>query len=156
MTADLAHHARMLRYDGWANAQTLASLGGPDAPAPARRWLAHIVGCELLWLGRLTGEPSEMAVWPELDLAGIGAGLARLADAWPAYLDGLTPEDLDEGIGYRNSRGEFWSSTVDDILTHVVAHGAYHRGQIAAAVRAAGSEPAVTDYIHAVRQGLVE
>ena len=43
-----------------------------------------------------------------------------------------------------------------DILAHVVLHSAYHRGQIAAAVRAGGGEPAYTDMIHAVRQGLVE
>jgi uncharacterized damage-inducible protein DinB len=45
---------------------------------------------------------------------------------------------------------------VGDILTHVVAHSAYHRGQIAAAVRAAGGAPAYTDFIHAARRGLVE
>ena len=155
MTPDLQHHARMLHYDGWANAETLASLRA-GAPAAAQRWLAHIVGSECLWLGRLTGQPSDMAVWPELELDAIEAQLGRLAKAWPAYLAGLAAEDLDEGIGYRNSRGEFWSSTVGDILTHLVTHSAYHRGQIAAAVRAAGGEPAYTDYIHAVRRGLVE
>jgi uncharacterized damage-inducible protein DinB len=35
-------------------------------------------------------------------------------------------------------------------------HGAYHRAQIAAAVRESAQEPAYTDFIHAVRQGLVE
>lgn len=155
MTADLEHHARMLRYDGWANAETLASLRAGATPA-AQRWLGHIVGSERLWLGRLTGQPSDMAVWPELELDAIEAQLGRLAKAWPAYLGNLAAEDLEEGIGYRNSRGEFWSSTVSDILTHLVTHSAYHRGQIAAAVRAAGGEPAYTDYIHAVRGGLVE
>jgi uncharacterized damage-inducible protein DinB len=155
MTAELAHHARMLRYDGWANAATLASLRA-GAPPPALRWLGHIVGSERLWLGRLTGEPSDMAVWPELELDAIEAQLDRLARAWPAYLGTLAAEDLGEGVGYRNSRGEFWSSTVGDILTHLVTHSAYHRGQIAAAVRAAGVEPPYTDYIHAVRRGLVE
>jgi uncharacterized damage-inducible protein DinB len=37
-----------------------------------------------------------------------------------------------------------------------VVHGGYHRGQIAAAVREAGGEPAYTDFIHAVRAGLVD
>jgi len=35
-------------------------------------------------------------------------------------------------------------------------HSTYHRGQIASAVREAGGAPAYTDYIHAVRQGLIE
>ena len=42
-----------------------------------------------------------------------------------------------------------------DILTHVTMHGAYHRAQIAAAVRESGGEPAYTDFIHAARQGLL-
>ena len=38
---------------------------------------------------------------------------------------------------------------------HVLMHSAYHRGQIALEMRAAGMEPAYTDFIQAVRQGLV-
>jgi len=44
---------------------------------------------------------------------------------------------------------------VGDILTHVLLHSAYHRGQIAVDLRAAGLTPAYTDYIHAVRQGKI-
>ena len=63
---------------------------------------------------------------------------------------------LNEKIEYRNSKGEPWSSRVEDILTHVLFHSAYHRGQVALEMRAAGLEPAYTDFIHAVRQGFVE
>ena len=55
-----------------------------------------------------------------------------------------------------NSKGEPWTSSVEDILTHVVLHAAHHRGQVASGLRAAGHEPAYTDYIHAVRRGLVK
>jgi uncharacterized damage-inducible protein DinB len=73
-----------------------------------------------------------------------------------ALLAALDEEGLDEGVAYRNTKGEFWTSTVGDILTHVALHASYHRGQIAAAVREAGGTPAYTDYVHAVRTGLVE
>ena len=76
--------------------------------------------------------------------------------SWPRYLDTLSPDDFEEGIGYRNSLGEYWTSTVGDILTHVVMHGAYHRAQVAAVIRESGGEPAYTDFIHAARQGLLE
>jgi uncharacterized damage-inducible protein DinB len=45
---------------------------------------------------------------------------------------------------------------VEDVLTHVLFHSAYHRGQIALQMRASGAEPAYTDFIHAVRKGFVE
>ena len=55
-------------------------------------------------------------------------------------------------VRYRNSRGEEFHTPVGDLLTHVLMHGAYHRGQIAASVRRAGGEPAATDYIAFTRE----
>ncbi len=156
MPPDPDYYARLLRYDAWANAETLGSLRGGEAPAKAMRWMGHIVGSGVLWLGRLGRESPAPAVWPELDLGECAAGIERLAGEWRRYLETLSPADIKAGVGYRNSLGEHWTSTVGDILTHVAMHGAYHRAQIAAAVREGGQVPAYTDFIHAVRQGLVE
>jgi uncharacterized damage-inducible protein DinB len=75
---------------------------------------------------------------------------------WETYLRALPAGAFDENIEYRNTKGEEWSSRVEDILTHVLMHSAYHRGQIALEMRTAGAEPASTDFIHAVRQGFME
>jgi uncharacterized damage-inducible protein DinB len=150
------YYARLLRYDAWANGETLASLRQGEAPARALRWMGHIVGAGALWLARVQDEAPALAVWPDLDLEQCAAGIERVAEGWSGYLEALAPADLDEGVGYRNSLGEYWTSTIGDILTHVPMHGAYHRAQIAAAVREHGGTPAYTDFIHAVRQGLVE
>jgi uncharacterized damage-inducible protein DinB len=155
VTPGVDWYARLLRYDAWANRETLGSLRSGNPPAKALRWMAHIVGSGELWLARLRDEPPALAVWPELDLDGCAAGIARLAERGPRYLAITRDEDLGEGVGYRNTRGEYWTSTVADILTHVTIHAAYHRAQIAAAVRESGGQPAYTDFIHAARQGLV-
>lgn len=156
MRSDSDYYARLLRYDTWANAETLESLREGEDSAKAMRWMGHIVGSGALWLARLRREPPPMAVWPELDLGGCAAGIERLAAGWPTYLETLSSAGIEESVGYRNSLGEQWTNAVGDILTHVAMHGAYHRAQIAAAVRESGREPAYTDFIHAVRQGLVE
>jgi uncharacterized damage-inducible protein DinB len=114
--------------------------------------MAHIIGAEYLWMARLLGEPATLSVWPDLDLDSCGARLDELARRWPEYLD-ADGMSLEERIAYTNSKGESWTNTVEEILTHVVIHSAYHRGQIASDLRATGSDPAYTDYIHAVRQG---
>jgi len=155
MSPGVARYARLLRYDAWANGASLASLQFGDPPPKALRWMAHLVGSGELWLARLRNEPPAMAVWPDLDRAQCASGVAHLAEQWPRYLETLRDDDLEESVGYRNTRGEDWTSTVADILTHVTMHGSYHRGQIAAAVRERRGEPAYTDFIHAVRQGLV-
>ena len=74
---------------------------------------------------------------------------------WQAYLHDLPPAAFDKQVAYRNSQREPWASRVEDILTHVLMHSAYHRGQIALEMRAAGAEPAYTDFIHAVRNGFL-
>lgn len=97
-----------------------------------------------------------MPVWPELDVQGCAAGLEDLSRRWADYLRDDKPRRLSDSVSYTNSKGEAWTSTVEDILIHVTIHSAYHRGQIASDLRAAGLEPAYTDYIHAVRQGVIE
>jgi uncharacterized damage-inducible protein DinB len=151
---DLAEVRRLFRWGHWANEETLISLQR-TAPRVAVRWLAHIAAAELLWAARLRDEAPPLPVWPEFDLDDTARRLAESRRVWTAHLEPLTADDLSDGVGYRNSKGEFWTSTVADILTHVSHHGAYHRGQIAAAVRAAGGEPAYTDFIHAARQGVI-
>ena len=157
MTVDVRHFCRLLEHDRWANAETLDSLRAhATLPPRALTLMGHIVGAEFLWLARLRQEAPVMSVWPELDLDACAARLGELDVLWPGLLRELQDEDLDDGRAYRNTKGEFWTSTVGDILTHLTMHSAYHRGQIASAVRESGGSPAYTDYIHAVRQGLIE
>jgi len=108
-----------------------------------------------LWLARLEGETSELPVWPDLSLKDCGKRLGEMSRLLGDVAQ-AGPERLAEPVSYTNSKGESWTNTVEEILTHLVIHSAYHRGQIASDVRAAGQTPAYTDYIHAVRQGLVE
>jgi uncharacterized damage-inducible protein DinB len=82
--------------------------------------------------------------------------MAELAGFWHGYFAQLSSAGLWQKVTYKNSKGESWTSTVQDILTHVVIHSAYHRGQIASLMRAAGGTPAYTDFIHAARQGLIQ
>jgi uncharacterized damage-inducible protein DinB len=148
-----AHLKRMLRYDIWANEATLGSLSRGPLPPRSLRWMSHIFAAELLWLSRMEGVSSKLPVWPQLTVEQCQALLPEISGELED-LEHLGP--IDRPIGYTNSKGEAWSSTVGEILTHLVIHSAYHRGQIASDLRNAGQEPAYTDYIHAVRQGLIE
>jgi uncharacterized damage-inducible protein DinB len=151
-----AHHRRQLAWDAWANREAIASLrSAPAPPARALRFMCHVPATERLWLGRLRRDPAPVAVWPEQTVDECAAQAEAMAGDWPRLLDGLAPADLERAVPYRNSLGESWTSTVGDILTHVVAHSAYHRGQVASELRAAGFTPAYTDFIHAVRKGFV-
>ena len=154
----LEHLRRQFAYDAWANAEVVAVIAGQSGSpsAPAMKLLAHILSAERLWLERIRQQPQSLPVWPEFNLTEGKAQIDELAQLWREYLAQLSPAALTQKIIYKNSKGESWSSTVQDVLTHVVLHSAYHRGQIASLMRAAGQTPAYTDFIHAVRHGLIE
>ena len=143
---------RLFTYDAWANREALASIRGAGEPERPAKLLAHIIAGNWLWLSRMRREKSPMDVWPELSLGQCAAEISKLEDEWQKF---LRTADLSAQSGYQNSKGEQFSSGNGDILMHVVMHGAYHRGQIAAAIRATGSEPAYTDFIHCIREGFV-
>jgi uncharacterized damage-inducible protein DinB len=153
---DASDLVRLFEYDRWANRAAWGSIEATaEVPVRVSALMAHIIGAEWLWWARLQGSAPRLAVWPELSTAQCAAELEVLAGTWADYVGGLTSEGLGSAVRYTNSRGERWTSAVGDVLLHVMLHSAYHRGQIASAVRAAGGEPAYTDFIHGVRSGAV-
>lgn len=147
---------RLFAHDEWANRETLESLRRAATPPPrAKQRLAHVIAAEWLWLGRLERDKRRVEVWPEMSFEQCETQVAELGRTWREYVGGITPERLSERIEYTNTKGERWTNTVEDILMHVIMHSAYHRGQVASELRAAGHTPAYTDFIHAVRRGLV-
>lgn len=160
----IAHYRRLFEYDAWASREAAATIERAAARAPDQvkilahaplRTLAHAVGAQRLWLARLRRAESTTPVWPALTLAECKQDIEALARTWTGYFASLEDASLDETIEYVNSRGERFTSRVEDVLLHVVVHGAHHRGQIASGLRAAGAEPPYVDFIHAVRQGHV-
>jgi len=120
--------------------------GGPYAEACRR--LAHVQMARHEWLARLGHvERRPWVQFPEWDVETTRADAARLDALWSGYLASLVDAELRRPVHYASTEGTPWSNTVDDILTHVFNHSTYHRGQIAMLVRAAGGEPASTDYI---------
>lgn len=147
---------RLFAYDAWANAESLRSVREAGAPAPAVRLMAHVVAAGQLWKGRLHDDPAPVAVWPELPVETIAAEVDRLGGRWRSFVAGLDGVALVRSVSYVNSKGEEWTTSVEDILLHVVLHSAYHRGQVASTLRAGGATPAYTDYVHCIRNGLLE
>lgn len=154
---DIGYFQRLFRYDQWANGQVLAAMRTAEKPPQQSvRWLGHLAGAGSTWLARLKQETPLLAIWPELTLEESESGLKELGKEWLRYMDTLDPADLSRNISYRNSKGMEFSVRMVDILTHVMAHGAYHRGQIAANMRAEGAAPAATDFIAAVWMNVLE
>ena len=144
--------SRLFRHMAWADARAVDALRRADGASElARAELAHVLGAEHVWLSRLEGRAATVAVWPDLSVDECAALAGETAAGFRAYVEQLDEDALERAVHYRNSAGAEFDSKVSDILLHVALHGTYHRGKVAAALRAAGADPAPTDYIGFVR-----
>jgi len=146
------HLQKLIEHLKWADAAALEALrrsSGSDTQALTI--YSHVLGAEAVWLARLAGRPSDVAVWPILSLEQAASLAERNAAELDALLASLSPDDLGREVDYRTSDGRAFRSSIEDILLHVALHGSYHRGQIALLIRGGGGEPASTDYIAFIR-----
>lgn len=143
----------LLTYTDWATRRVLDALPPVQDPAPAAyddalTLMSHVVRTQMVWLGRVQGtEDARLPFWHTDPLDGClrrhEAGLA----AWRAYVEALPADGLERAVTYTNSSGTAFTSTVREIVTHVVNHGTHHRAQVARLLREAGSPPPPLDYI---------
>jgi uncharacterized damage-inducible protein DinB len=156
-------YRRWFEYEKDAHAKVLRSLetvpeqrrSSPEF-RKALELLAHIMAGRRIWLFRFGVSKDR----PD-DLFSRGTSLAELPDllrtvqeSWSAYLGRLTDEELERTFEYQSLDAGRFRSRVEDILTQLFGHSCYHRGQIATLVRAAGGEPAVTDFVFWCREPL--
>jgi uncharacterized damage-inducible protein DinB len=146
------HFARLVEHLEGADQRVLASLrAAAHAPGKAVEIYAHILGSTHVWLSRMYGTPPRLAVWPNLTLDECERVAAENASQLKKIVEAITGDALQRAITYRNSAGDQFTSTLEEILTHVMMHGSYHRGQVASLIRAAGDTPSPTDFIFFAR-----
>jgi uncharacterized damage-inducible protein DinB len=127
--------------------------GGAAEAAPFIRAVgvfSHIQAARQMWLSRLEQmSPPEEGLFPGWDLPKAASRATSLDTAWLTYVRArqLQGDNLDVQFQYTTTAGVVCRSSVLEILTHVVNHSTYHRGQVASLVAQAGGEPAVTDFI---------
>jgi uncharacterized damage-inducible protein DinB len=145
---------RLFAYDHWGNQTALASLssltGPPDKPL---RYFSHVLAAQRLWRARFDNpSPPRPQTWPELTPEECRSAVEEIYPSWIALLQQLGAARLNQELVYRTTEGVEFQTPIRDVLTHVLMHSAYHRGQVAAAVRELGGKPAATDYVVYLRQ----
>lgn len=150
---DAAYFTKLFEYDYWSNKEVLKALEeSKNPPEKALQLLSHILAAENVWYARLMEQDSsKLRIWPEYSWEECQKLTGEVFRNWMSYLEDLSAKRLNEKILYWNSKGTAFETAIGDILTQVVIHGGYHRGQIAALLRQADAKPAVTDYIAYVR-----
>ncbi len=149
----------LFRYHDWANARCAAAvlalpadvtdrdLGG-SFPS-IRGVMAHITGAEWIWVERFDGvNPSAIPEWIDTDdLPAIVERLIGISERRRAFLDGLDDGALARPLTFQLLSGKAGASLLVDVCVHMVNHGTYHRGQLAAMLRRVDVPPPVTDFL---------
>jgi uncharacterized damage-inducible protein DinB len=150
----VGYFRRLFDYDLWGNQAALASLssltGSAEKPLKV---FGHVLGAQQLWRARFdTPIPPSAQPWPALTPEECRPVIDLVHQRWVELLDQLTEDKLNQNLVYHTTQGARFETPIRDVLTHVLMHSAYHRGQVAAAVREGGGKPALTDYTAYLRQ----
>src|ERR1041384_3244218 len=107
---------RLWRHAVWADTELLIALRASAVPSVAAlREYAHVLAVEELWLARLEGRPSRVAVWPALGPSEAAALSDQVRDGYERYLAHLNPPQLSTPVGYVNSAGQAFMTPIGDI-----------------------------------------
>lgn len=139
----------LFRYNDWANKRVLESLYTTTSlNEKAQLLFSHICISQTIWLERILSKQTTFKstmILLSLDRCkNLGEQSTK---EWINFIEKTPEENFNSIIKYSNTRGVKIQNKLADIVTHVINHSTYHRGQIALLVRNAGGVPADTDYI---------
>ena len=145
----LATLKSLFAYKAWANAELFALLGTlpPEHAEQVQagiRTLNHIYVVDRLFRARLAGEPAPYSATntketPTLDQL---RGDAAATDAWYVqYVSSVAESALPESLDFTFADGDRGRMSREEILLHVIAHGAYHRGNVGQVLKSISVAP---------------
>jgi uncharacterized damage-inducible protein DinB len=149
----------LFRYTVWANAQVFDAAGQLSADEltrdlknsfpSVRDTLVHLLFAEWVWLRRWEGESPREVLDPSkyADVDAVRARLDDVARRREELLAGLDDAALARELIYTNSKGERWSYRLGHMMSHVVNHSTYHRGQVVTMMRQLGHDAPSTDLL---------
>ena len=129
----------LLVYQAWANEEFLQRLVGMDPHSNARerhaaiRLMNHIHVVSRIFAAHLTGTAHGYASDNTEETPAPDALRAAVTETDRWYLDHLetvSEQGLAERIVFTFTDGDKGSMTRQEMLTHVVLHGSYHRGEV--------------------------
>ena len=157
----VSDHLRLLvAYDGWATERLLRQTAGlvEAEDGAGASWgsiegsIQHVVDSHGRWLERFDGKP-------RFTVAGAGfealtVATHTMSELLKAFTAELSDADAYEEVHFHDSSGAPHHDYLAVLLSHVVNHGTYHRGEAALMLSRIGRSPGDLDLM--VYRRLVE
>lgn len=140
-------------YNYWANTQIASALKVIKYPQKCLHLLSHIISAQDIWFERIKKTNSyQIEVWDDYTLPECEILIAQSNKKWINHINRISEEKLNSLVSYRNTNGIEFSNYMKDIITHVLNHSNYHRGQINLLLNNDDLKPAIIDFIHYLRR----
>ena len=147
-------------YHRWANERLLDAAGKVDESELLRDAgipfgtvqgnMLHILGSQVSWLMRLTGETPELArIEPGLVISGLRQSFGWAHESFARYLGALTDEEIEGVIPFIEFEGESprdLERPLWEVLLSVGSHGMTHRSEVAIVLTRVNASPGQMDY----------
>ncbi len=143
----------MFAYDQWANNLLIEAITQNNViDDRVLSLISHVIWAKTVWMKRVKND--DVGAHTPFSIIPMDELKIQSAQAHTDYTSFITNiSDFITVVNYKNSRGDAWNSTLEDILTHVANHGTHHRAQIASRLKELGLNPPVIDYIAYSRLG---
>ena len=137
-------------YNVWANQKLIDTIQGLPAEisttpflssfATIHATLLHVWDAESIWWQRV--KLHERFLRPSENFKGVtrdaGNGLLSQSKLWESWISNASDLALENVFEYRDSKKELNKMPVYQVITQVMNHGTYHRGQLVNMLRQLG------------------
>jgi uncharacterized damage-inducible protein DinB len=144
----------LYEYHWWANRRLfdVATALGDEALDRAvgsqfsyptlREMFAHLHRADLLWLNRWKGLPAPPPSGADVPtLTALRERRDALEMEQGAFIDALTPTDLERPVEYTSPQGKRVRLPLEPLLHHVPNHATHHRSEIATMITMISGSP---------------
>ncbi len=140
---------QVFEHEHWANLKVLESMiGATEISQRIIEIFSHTIAAQRIWLDRINGNKTELKVWEVFDT---NIMLELLEINYSDILKVINNQDFERLIAYQTSNGRHFTSTINQILSHLALHASYHRGQVILLLKGKVDTLPTTDYILYVR-----
>ena len=141
------HYLNLWKYNDWSNRKVLDVVASSEIKnEKVILLMSHVLSAQFIWHLRIVEKStSAFPVWEKYKLRELYSMNEDSTLNWLKILD--ENEELSNQCTYKNSKGDTYTSSLIDIMTHVINHGTHHRAQISTLLKQEGIQPPALDYI---------
>jgi uncharacterized damage-inducible protein DinB len=155
----------LFKFKAWSNAElfgTLAMLNAEQCATErhtAIRLMNHIHTVDEIFVANLQAKPHAFTATNTAETPSLEAltNAAKTTDDWYInFVTNVNTEALNRPIEFTFTDGSLARMTVEEMLMHIITHGAYHRGAVGRIISQIGTPPPrdlYTRFLHELEPG---